>query len=257
MKLWTSILVGPVTALRRLGDWQYPVLLFDTDVRLASGSRFRCRARSDELFLVTPGTQRGVQDVLESHLASGNTFVDAGANIGFFTVLGARLTGEAGSVTAIEMIPATAKRLREHIALNGLRNVRIVQTALSDRAGRKVLAAVPVGRSGQASIAAKSGETERPSATVEVVTATLDEIAADLPSVDLLKIDVEGHEAEVLAGGRATLSKTRAVVFEAIDDEASLQAERILIDSGFVIHRIDTCNRLAERPDGAAMPAAT
>lgn len=50
--------------------------------------------------------------------------------------------------------------------------------------------------------------------TTEVPTQTLDQICADLEHVDVLKIDVQGAEADVLHGGRSTLSRTRTVLIE-------------------------------------------
>jgi Met-10+ like-protein len=59
-----------------------------------------------------------VQAVLEKYLHSGMTFYDVGANIGFFSLLAARLVGEQGSVVAFEADPEIASRLRENISRN-------------------------------------------------------------------------------------------------------------------------------------------
>ena len=152
LKLYLSAIAAPITALPKLDDWGNPVLLFDTRVRVAGHDRFRCRRNSDDLWHVLPSAQGTVRKALVERLKPGGVFVDAGANIGAFTVLGARLVGPQGRVVAIEMMPDTARRLREHLELNGLGWVHVVEGALSDIGGQDVVAKVPPGLAGQATI---------------------------------------------------------------------------------------------------------
>ena len=59
-----------------------------------------------------------VQAVLGKYLRPGMTVYDIGANIGFFSLLAARLVGAAGRVTAFEADPEIAARLRENVVRN-------------------------------------------------------------------------------------------------------------------------------------------
>ena len=59
-----------------------------------------------------------VQEVLQKYLRPGMIFYDVGANIGFFSLLAARLVGEQGSVVAFEADPEIAARLRENVNRN-------------------------------------------------------------------------------------------------------------------------------------------
>jgi protein-L-isoaspartate O-methyltransferase len=59
-----------------------------------------------------------VQAALQKYLHPGMVFYDIGANIGFFSLLAARLVGKEGRVAAFEADPEIARRLREHAARN-------------------------------------------------------------------------------------------------------------------------------------------
>lgn len=246
-KLYISAVCGLVTALRRLDDWQDPYLVFDTLVAVPGAGRFHCRRGTDDLFHVLPTGQKAVRGVLEATLKPGGVFIDAGANIGAFTLLGARLVGPEGRVIAVEMMPDTARRLRNHLAINGLDWVEVVEQALSDSAGQELVARAPRLLAGQASIVR---ETFRTGDMVEhrVMTTTLDVLAAGVDRVDLLKVDLEGAEAQAFAGGREMLARTGAVVFEAWSGSGQGEdGKRSLTGAGFEMRQIDGNNILAVR----------
>ncbi|MCU1243185.1 MAG: methyltransferase FkbM family [Candidatus Acidoferrum typicum] len=71
-----------------------------------------------------------VQDALRRHLRPGMTFYDLGANVGFFSLLAARMVGERGCVVAFEADPEIAARLRENVDRNGFRYAKIVEKAV-------------------------------------------------------------------------------------------------------------------------------
>jgi FkbM family methyltransferase len=250
LKLYASALASPITALRRLDQWGNPLLLFETRVRLAGGDRYHIRRFSDDLWHVMPSGQGAVRAALARHLRPGGVFVDAGANIGGFTVPGARLAGSGGTVVAVEMMPETARRLREHLKMNGLDTVRVVERALSDNAGYEVVAKMPAGLSGQASIV-WPGHPQSRFVEARVQTTTLDDVVEGLPNVDLLKVDLEGAEAMAFGGGAAALSRTQVVIFEARDgtDEAR-EAMGLIVAAGFELHRLDGSNMIGTRPTG-------
>lgn len=253
--LWLSLACAPVTSLHRLGRWKYPMLLFNTRVRVLGDLHFTCRAFTDQLFQVTPSAQKDVTNVLRSHLSAGDTFIDAGANIGFFTVLAAKIVGTSGTVLSVEMMPDTAATLRRHVALNNLGNVTIVENALSDRSGETLTARQPAGSAGQASVAATPVEGE---AYIErhVQTTTLDEIASGLDTIALMKVDLEGHEEAAFKGGQSMLRRAKAVIFEYWPED--VRAERAatqLRDLGFNTDRRYSYNVLAVRNQVGSPPA--
>jgi FkbM family methyltransferase len=147
--------------------------------------------------------ERANQELFVAHLRPGDVVYDVGANVGFFTMLAARLVGPAGSVVAFEPFPPALTALRRHVALNGLQNVRVEPAAVSRQAGVGAF-------SGHEQITmghlADQGE-------LKVELTTLDEAVRKAGRApDLLKIDVEGAERDVLEGGRSMLEGHGPVV---------------------------------------------
>src|SRR6185312_15602233 len=67
-----------------------------------------------------------ISRLIASCLQPGDTFIDIGANIGYFSLMAAKLVGPAGQVYAIEPWPPTLKILRHNIQLNGFRNIQVI-----------------------------------------------------------------------------------------------------------------------------------
>jgi FkbM family methyltransferase len=235
---------GLISAARELDDWQDPQLVADATISVPGGGTFDCRAFTDDLYHLLPSREAAVLETIRGRLREGSTFVDAGANIGFFTVLAAQIVGPSGRVFAIEMLPETADRLRRHVRRNGLSNVTVVEEALSDESGQEITATVPEHKFGRASIVLGSrGEV---ACTISVHTRTMDEIFAEVDGmIDLIKMDLEGAEAKALRGGARTLARTRAVIFEQLPGETA--ARTLLEDSGFEMRTLDGNNLLAVR----------
>jgi FkbM family methyltransferase len=142
-----------------------------------------------------PGTTR----LVEVLLRPGMTFVDVGANIGYYTVLASRLVGPQGKVYAFEPHPAIYPVLRRNIEANGCTNVIALPLAASNRPGSRPFAEV----------------TARPywEGAIEVEAISLDEfvLREGWPRVDLIKVDVDGGEPEVVEGMRSLLARSPAV----------------------------------------------
>lgn len=245
LKLVASAAAAPFVSLHRLSAWQDPMLLFDATVRVRGIGRFDVRRRSDDLWHVLPWRERAIHRALRERLRRGGTFVDAGANIGIYSVLASRLVGAHGRVVAIEMIPGTARILRRHLHGNGCGNALVVEKALADRAGLIVSAQVPPGRYGQASIAATR---DRAGADrVDVETTTIDEVCRDLGTIDLLKMDLEGAETLALRGAADTLPRVRRLIVESLGPDAG-DAHRALLGGRFGLRMLGRKDLLAECP---------
>lgn len=185
----------------------------------ARGLRLRVEPRS--LAWLTGKVEPEVQRALHERLRPGDTVVDAGASIGFHSLLASRLVGPTGTVVSFEPNPADAASLRANAGLNGLANVVVVEQALSSTAATAFL-----DRPGEAT--ARLRRTATPGA-LQVPTTSLDAyLTASRLAPALVKIDVEGHEADVLQGMAATLAKSRPVlIVEMHGDRAFLaQLER-------------------------------
>lgn len=148
-----------------------------------------------------------VQEALARHLAPGGVLYDVGANVGFFSLLGARLAGPDGHVYAFEPVAESADAIAEHAALNGIDNVTVIAKAVSSRAGRANLQLVD-----DRSWSKLEDYGEHPGAerTVEVDTVAIDGLGIDPPTI--VKVDVEGAELAVLEGMSATIERHKPAV---------------------------------------------
>lgn len=134
-------------------------------------------------------------------LKEGDTFVDIGANIGYFSLLASRLVGRKGTVVSIEASPFIFGTFEDMIALNGATNIRAVNVAVSDREGT-----LPIYLADKSNIGATTTTPHRVDGGTpktfecEVSAKPIDRILTsdEIASARLVKIDVEGAEVEVL-----------------------------------------------------------
>jgi len=140
-------------------------------------------------------------------LRPGRVVIDVGANIGTHTIFFANKVGDRGRVYAFEPQRPTFQLLCGNVALNALINVVALPYAVGREDGDVRIAVadprVPNNFGGMSVTALPNGEETR---IVRIDTL-------DLPRCDLIKIDVEGMEADVLAGARATIEKFRPVIY--------------------------------------------
>jgi FkbM family methyltransferase len=145
--------------------------------------------------------------VIRRYAKPGTAAVDVGANLGFLSLVMAERVGSAGRVYAVEPNPALHGYLERLLHLNAIDNVEIARCACS-QISQTVRFAVDRADHTQFGIAEDGGS--------QVETRPLDAVLAANPlPVSLLKIDVEGHEPDVLIGARATLLRHRpTIIFE-------------------------------------------
>ncbi|MEZ5708018.1 MAG: FkbM family methyltransferase [Blastomonas sp.] len=243
--LGTSALAAPITSLRRMDGFEPPLPLADIDVMAKGVGRFSLRAGTDDIIHVLSAREPAVRRVVESCLGPGDVFVDAGANIGFFSVLAQKQVGPAGQVIAFEMMPETAARLRHHFAINALPSARVIENALSDSDGDILVATSSASKFGQASISAQFSDVAERTIRHEVRTIRLDTALADTGEIALIKMDLEGAEYAALCGADAVLARTRAIIFE--NNAGDSRIPDLLRAKGFVVEHLDGSDYLARR----------
>jgi FkbM family methyltransferase len=142
-----------------------------------------------------------VTAAIRNLLEPGNVFVDVGANIGYFTNLAAHLVGPSGQVVAVEALDKNAQLIFKSLERNGFDNACVNVCAASDRNGRLSIRSDSGTSNGQA-MAAGAGDFFAQS-------RLLDDLAANLPRIDLVKLDIEGFEPLAWRGFRKMLAKHR------------------------------------------------
>ncbi len=186
-----------------------------------------------------------VQTVYERYyrLNEGVVIVDAGANIGAFSVKAAKVIGDEGKVVAIEPEAGNLAFLRRNIEANDLRNAVIVPKALWSEKGKLnlCLSATSLCHSFYRDSSYGMKEID---GLQEVQVDTLDNILKTLSidHIDLLKMDIEGAELEAIKGMTETLRVTRNLAIETCHvvngKKTSPIVAQFLRDEGFKVRAI-------------------
>ncbi len=219
---------APITVGLRGLVWMASVAAKRSPVFTLSSGRERLSVPPD--FRYTSVSAFLLRDWVEAELHAldqlvrpGDVFVDVGANIGLFTLKAARLCGPTGRVIAIEPGRQSLARLRANIALNGWTHVDVIGKALADKIDVAALHHIDLGDDPQAFSLLSNGR-DMPAETVEVT--TLDTLVGELglARLDCLKMDVEGAEPLVVAGGREALMRFKPIVIFEINAPVSHNA---------------------------------
>lgn len=199
-----------------------------------------------------------VTRVLTGLLAEGQTFVDIGANIGYFSLLAASLIGRAGCIIAFEPNPANCDLLHRSIAANGFEElIALHPLAVAESRQTIHFSTAGVGSNGRVINPAEAAAEVIALPTVEAV--ALDEALAGEERVDVIKLDIEGAEARAWRGMQAILARHKPVLlFEfsptllertsEVDPVAFLEEVSRLYDLFIISPEGET----ADRPDSVA-----
>ncbi|MFB2773251.1 FkbM family methyltransferase [Pelatocladus sp. BLCC-F211] len=194
-----------------------------------------------------------VTEVLWRLIDRGETTIDIGSNIGYMTSIMAKQVGETGSVYCFEPHPEVYEELTENIriwqASMGWHQINTYRIALSNKSGDGVLK-IPADfleNRGTAALFPLSNDAciynhDNSSPTYTVTLNSLDEFIKNhqnIENISVIKIDVEGHELEVLKGARKLINQQqiRDIVFE---EHASYPSNvtKFLEENGYTIFRI-------------------
>lgn len=180
---------------------------------------------------------RKITWVVRRVLRPGDTALDIGANLGLLSFKMLEQVGEEGKVISFEPQSRMARYIERSISHNGIGNLSLQNIGLGDREGSLRLA-IPEHNAGAASfVAGKEGRFE------EVPVTTLDAFyrGHGLRDVRLIKIDVEGFEAQVFKGGEEffTVVKPDVIVFEENDRSADIPESVSLVRSlGYEVYSL-------------------
>lgn len=160
-------------------------------------------SRGKILRIVTGSYERDQTRLMASLVSAGSTVFDVGAHTGYYTVLASLLAGATGQVRAFEPDPRNARFLRRHVRINRCANTVVEEAAVAAHTGR-----YPFG-GGSGSGTGRLLE----DGPLDVRTVALDDYCEQQAlRPTLLKVDVEGAEAQVLRGAETVLRRHRPVV---------------------------------------------
>jgi FkbM family methyltransferase len=155
----------------------------------------------------------------------GMVVYDVGANIGYISLMAARLVGESGRVFSFEALPANIARLEQNVTLNALQEqIEVIHSAVVDKAGKVTFLTHASGAMGKA--LGSAGRDEHYSQTIKVQGIALDDFVflQGNPPPALIKMDIEGGEGMALAGMPRLLKEVRPVLLiELHGEEAARQ----------------------------------
>jgi FkbM family methyltransferase len=199
------------------------------------------------------GLEPDITDWLSGHLSTcrPGLFVDIGANIGWYALHAARMPA-VEKVVAFEPDPANARMFERNLR-NDTGKVVLKVAAVGERRGTAQLHRYKNSNTARHSIVADHGMGSIAVPLVDL-DGTLDELGLGDQPIAAIKIDVEGYEPAVIAGGRRALARTQAVILEfspSLYRRAGLSIETMLQtlrNAGFSPFLVETGGTL--RPDG-------
>ena len=214
-------------------------------VRAGIGKGLRMDLRRASGWYAKGVNEPPIQNALAENLRTGDVFFDIGANVGFFSLLAARIVGPTGKVHSFEPVPANAAAIRRNASLNSFSHIQVHETAVGEEKGEIEL--ILTRHPGGASIIQ---DTPSPDITgrTRVSLVRIDDLIAEgkIPVPTFVKIDVEGAEPAVLRGMEHTCRKHHPGLICELDDE-SVEAvqrtvagvEQMLRSWGYQVKQLD------------------
>lgn len=193
-----------------------------------------------------------LRDFIKGCLHPGDRMVDIGANAGALSVTAANIVGREGSVLCVEPNPSLSTRLKTLAERNPLGNISVLDVAVGDVAGQ---AEFFISSSHPYSSLDPSELPDYPlRGTVNVQVRTLDDIWMNelgRRPIRLLKIDVQGFEAKVIAGGQRLFAENppNFIVLELMGKGLD-EARQALRTVGYVESGIDVAGAITGSVDG-------
>ncbi len=199
-----------VRAIARAVVWQLRkrLLTRPIDISVFGGLTLRCYPDSPSASLVIycdENPDYHEMHFLRRYLLDGDKMLDVGANIGVYSLLGASLVGHSGHIIAFVPGPEANRRLKENIAINGLKNVSIYSCALGDK-NSEINFLDKCDTTNRIQTADDIGQS-----VITVPLVRLDEIIDGTFAIG--KMDIEGAEPDALRGAQEMLKRSNPPVW--------------------------------------------
>lgn len=174
--------------------------------------------------------------LIEKIVTEGTVFYDIGANAGFFSLLASVLVGPSGRVIAFEPLPRNVSYIEAILRLNQTTNTTVVAAAVAEQSG---VASFTEGDLHSLGHLTPTGE-------IQVKMVTLDDLIStgEIPPPNFMKVDVEGAEALVFAGGKTMLAAYHPALFiDTHGRDVHRQSLQLLESLGYQFQFIDDKSR--------------
>lgn len=190
-------------------------------------------------------------------IKEGDVVLDIGANIGYYTLIFAKLVGDNGRVFAFEPEPENFAILKKNVEANGYKNVVLIQKGLSDETGQVKLYLAEKNKGDHRIF--DSGDGRR---AVEIHVSRLDDYFRDsYDKINFIKMDVQGTEYKVIKGMTLLLQKLTNLIimmeFEpslikksGAQPDASL---KLVVENGFKLFNLNGKENKIEEADPAKL----
>jgi len=197
--------------------------------------------------------EKATTDLFKKTIKEGDVVVDLGANIGYFTILAAKLAGPKGRVFSFEPEPKNFNYLKKNIEINDYNQASAYQKAVSNQNGTTKLfvCSYDIGHhtiNQNKGIEAYSRGRKIEEKSIEIETVVLDSfLEGKTDKVDVVKMDVEGAEMLALTGMDKTLRNNKNIkmfveffplLIEKMGSSPQEFIEKLLNDYGFKIFLI-------------------
>lgn len=145
--------------------------------------------------------------LVKTMLKKGDTVLDAGANIGYYTLIFADLVGPKGRVYAFEPDPENFAILKKNIAINNYKNVELINAAVADKTG-----AINFFHDSRSTAAHRVFKEDKNEKAIRVKVVTLDNyFSRKSLKIDLIKFDIQGAEVNAINGMKKLIKKNKNI----------------------------------------------
>ena len=198
---FTSSFLSPFSY--KVADFLVAHTFSENDLMEVEGFKMKKGKTTRLLVLTGMPHEPGVTNLIKHIVSTDMIVIDAGANIGWFTLILSKLVGDKGHVYSFEPDPQLFKILKENTEINNLTNVSLFQMALSDKNGVAKFSINKI-QDGDNRLDSQS-MTEN---TIDVKTIKLDRFSEENNlKIDFIKMDIQGSEPKVFAGMKKVVSK--------------------------------------------------
>jgi len=181
-------------------------------------------------------------ELVKKEIKKGDVVLDLGANIGYYTLIFAKLVGKRGKVFAFEPDPTNFSLLKKNVEMNGYKNVELVQKAVSNKTGKIKLYLCEDNKGDHRIYNSHDGRQ-----SIEIEAIRLDDYFKNYNgAVDFIKMDIQGAEGGAIQGMFNLLKKNNVKIITefwsiglkrfGIDSEECL---KLLIEFGFKLYEVN------------------